>query len=290
MNEDRIRKTFAQCRAGGRAAFIAYVTAGDPDYGTSLKIVDSLVGAGVDILELGVPFADPLADGEANQLAAQRAIASGMTARKVLALSCEVRRRYPSLPLVLFTYLNPVAYSGRKYSFDSYCRLAAESGVDAVLPLDLPADAHRPAGNVAHPYKDAIFGAGLGLVTLVAPTSTPQRTALLARSATSFVYYVSREGVTGEGKNFKSDFSAKISGIRKNTDLPVVVGFGISEPAHVRAAAATGVDGVVVGSAIVRRIEALSQGRGNLSGLKKFVSELAGAAKYGKPIGRTCRK
>jgi len=272
----RIDRAFARCRGEGRAAFVAYVTAGDPDAATSLAVVEALAGAGIDLLELGVPFSDPLADGEANQLAASRALASGMTARGVLRLAQAIRARHAELPLVLFTYLNPVAY-GVGLDLAGYCREALAAGVDAILPLDLPPEeAAREAGN-GESFRRAIESAGMPLVTLAAPTTPDDRLPLLAGGATAFVYYVSREGVTGEAGGFRAEFAERITALRRHTARPVVVGFGIATPEDVRAAAATGVDGVVVGSAIVRRVEALAAGRETAAGVGRFVAGLTAA-------------
>lgn len=272
-----IKDVFKKCSSENRVAFIAYITAGDPDYKTSLKIVDALAAAKIDMLELGVPFSDPLADGEANQLAAERALKSGMTAEKVLDEAREIREKYPELPLVLFTYLNPVAYlkqPGKASEFSEFCRRAVSSGIDAILPLDLPPEESCE-------YRAAIDDAGLPVVSLVAPTSSESRIRLLAENANAFVYYVSKEGVTGEGKYFSSAFSERIAMIKKYTNLPVVVGFGVSTPEHVKAAVSTGVDGVVVGSAIVRKVEALAKGSGTLADIKNFVTDLISAVSHG---------
>jgi tryptophan synthase alpha chain len=261
---DLISKAFERCKAENRAAFVTYVTAGDPDYNTSLELVDSLVKAGIDILEFGVPFSDPLADGEANQLAAARALESGMTPWKVLDLCAEVRKKHPELPIVLFTYLNPVAYSG---DFEKFCAKAVESGVNAYLPLDMPPEE-------ASDYRDAIDRAGVKIVSLVAPTTREDRIEVLAKNSNAFIYYVCQEGVTGERTEFASGVSEKIAAIKDKTSLPVVVGFGISTPEHMKAAAATGVEGVVVGSAIVRKVEALSKKEGGIDDIYKFVKSL----------------
>jgi tryptophan synthase alpha chain len=268
-----IEKTFDECKKDRRAAFIAYIAAGDPDFDTSMKIVESLIEAGVDIIELGVPFSDPLADGEANQLAAERALASGMTSFKVLEMACEIRRNYPDFPLVLFTYMNPIAYA-ESADFADFCKKAVDSGINAILPLDLPPEEMNSESSPGVSYKDAMDNAGLSNVILIAPTTPEQRFSELAGIADAFIYYVSREGVTGEGNSFSAEFADRIAAIKNVTDLPVVVGFGISTPEHVKTAAATGVDGVVVGSAIVRRIEALSQGKETLEGIREFVSSL----------------
>jgi tryptophan synthase alpha chain len=241
-----IEKTFARCHAEGRAAFVAFLTAGDPNYADSLRIALKVARSGADILELGLPFSDPLADGETNQNAAARALAAGINSTKVLELVKALKKELPELPVVLYTYLNPVAYAG---DFGDFCRRAVASGVDAILPLDLP------------------------------PEEAKDHRAAMAESATSFIYYVSREGVTGERKEFATGVGAKIASIRKRSALPVVVGFGISTPEHVKAAAASGVDGVVVGSAIVKKVEAFSQGKSSVEEIGAFVATLSGALK-----------
>ncbi len=264
-----INETFKKCAGEKRPAFVFYVTAGDPDFKRSLQVIDEVAAGGADILELGVPFSDPLADGEANQLAACRALDSGMTALKVLELAAEVRKKHPNLPLVLFTYMNPVAYSCK---FADFCKKAAASGVNAILPLDMPPEESAD-------YKKQIDDAGLGIVSLIAPTTLEERYKALGDYAGAFIYYVSQEGVTGERKEFASGVGAKIKGIKKYSNLPVVVGFGISTPEHVRAAAASGADGIVIGSALVRKVEALAAGKGSLEEIRNFVKSLSGALK-----------
>jgi len=236
------------------------------------------VSAGVDILELGVPFSDPLADGEANQLAAERALAAGMTPLKVLDLAREIRGNHPNLPLVLFTYLNPIAYS-TEIDFEEFCFEALNAGIDAMLLLDLPPEERGTEWTNGKTYNASIKAANLPLVALIAPTTQPERVPKLLESADAFVYYVSKEGVTGEGDEFSAKFAKNIEMIKRHTHLPVVVGFGISKPEHVRAASGTGVDGVVVGSAIVRRVESLSKGKGTIEELKSFVSSMTAATK-----------
>jgi tryptophan synthase alpha chain len=141
----RINSVFEKCKKEDRKAFVAYIAAGDPDFETSLNIVDELVDAGIDILELGIPFSDPLADGEANQLASTRALDAGMTPSKVLQMACAIRKKHKELPLVLFTYINPIAYSAGK-SFATFCKEAVESEIDAILPLDLPPEEMMKSG------------------------------------------------------------------------------------------------------------------------------------------------
>jgi tryptophan synthase alpha chain len=264
MKTDRIASTFSKCRAEGRAAFVAYLTAGDPDAARFPAVVDAVVNAGADILELGMPFSDPLADGEANQLSAQRALDSGATPETVLELAAGVRKSHPDLPLVLFTYMNPVAYSG---NFSEFCRKAVSAGFDAILPLDLPPE-ESPE------FRTEFDATGLGVVSLIAPTTKPERIGLLCRHANSFIYYICQEGVTGERREFASGVREKVSRIRAEAELPIVVGFGISKPEHVRAAIESGPDGIVVGSAIVRKIEALAAGRGSVEEIGDFVRSL----------------
>ena len=269
MKKPLIEAAFERCKAQGRAAFVAYITAGDPNYDDSLAIAEKVALAGADIIEFGLPFSDPMADGETNQNSAARALASGINTDKVLQLVKELKSRLPELPIVLYTYLNPVAYAG---PFAEFCKKAVASGVDAILPLDLPPEE-------AKDHRPAIVEAGLGIVSLVAPTTPEERIETLAANATSFIYYVSQEGVTGERKEFAKGVDEKIARIRKHTKLPIVVGFGISTPAHVAQAAATGVDGVVVGSAIVKKIEAFSKGQCTSGQVADFVSSLANALK-----------
>lgn len=269
---DRIKSKFDKCKSKKRAAFVAYITAGDPDFETSVKIADALAEAGVDILELGVPFSDPLADGEANQLASERALKSGMTSLRVLDEAREIRKKHKDLPIVLFTYMNPIAYSG---DFSKFCSKAFASGVDAILPLDLPPEEDSE-------FRKVIDQSGLAVVSLIAPTTPEDRIKILAERAGAFIYYVSREGVTGEGNSFSANFAKTISDIKKHTALPVVVGFGISTPEHVKAASSTGVDGVVVGSAIVRKVEAMANGKGSLKQLRDFVKAMTASTGYSK--------
>lgn len=238
---ERIAATFAAARHANRACFVSYVCAGDPDPETSLEVCRCLVEEGTDILELGVPFSDPLADGLTNQLAAERALASGMDHDHVFAL-VESIRRFSEVPIVFYTYYNLIHARGIR----AYVERAAAAGVDALLTLDLPPE---EAGELEAACADC----GLGTVFIVAPTTPPERIRLIAGTATSFLYYVSREGVTGERDQLAGNLAEKVGGIRELTDLPVVVGFGISRQDHVREVAALA-DGAVVGSALVNCI------------------------------------
>lgn len=238
---NRIDAAFAGLKSTGRCGFVAYLTAGDPHLPATLDLVLALERAGVDVIELGVPFSDPLADGATIQAAAGRALAAGATLPKVLDLVRAIRA-HSEIPLVLFTYLNPVyTYGFREFHAD-----AANAGADGVLILDLPPD--EAAENA-----ELSAGSGLRAIRLIAPTTPPARMAHLAASAEGFVYYVSREGVTGEQATLADSIAAQVAEIRRHTALPVAVGFGISTPAQA-AEVAKNADAVVVGSAIVRRI------------------------------------
>lgn len=238
---NRIDQKFAELRHQHQAGFMAYITAGDPHLAATEALVPALAEAGVDFVELGVPFSDPLADGMANQLGAQRALAAGTTIEKVLASVRRIRLA-TEIPLILYTYLNPVFIHG----FDRFHEEAAEAGVDGILILDLPPDeidANRELAG-SHAIKS---------IRLIAPTTPPARMERIARAAEGFIYYVSREGVTGEQASVADSIEAQLFEIKKHTDLPVAVGFGISNPEQA-AQVARRADAVVVGSAIVRRM------------------------------------
>jgi tryptophan synthase alpha chain len=265
---NRIDAAFTTLRADRQKAFVAYIAAGDPDLERTGPLAFALEGVGVDILELGVPFSDPLADGTVNQEAASRALAAGTTCSGVLRSVHQWRTEGLRLPVVLYTYLNPI-YA---YGFTRFLTEAATAGVDGVLVLDLPPDeAERNAELRARP-------AGLRLIRLVAPTTPPDRVRLIAAQAEGFVYFVSREGVTGERQQVATSIEERVAVIRQATSLPVVVGFGISNPAQAREAARSA-DGVVVGSAIVRRIGELSQEADLAARVAAFVRPLVEAVK-----------
>lgn len=239
---NRIIARFAALKAAGRKGFVAYIAAGDPSLGRTIDLALALERAGVDFLELGVPFSDPLADGAVNQQAANRALEAGASVPRILEMIRELRRR-SELPLVIFTYLNPIYAFG----FERFLHEAAAAGVDGVLFLDLPPD--------EAPHHAELAGAdgGLAMIRLVAPTTPPERIAEIARTGSGFLYVVSREGVTGERTELATGLGEQAALIRAQTDLPLAIGFGISTPAQVRAAAEHA-DAVVVGSAIVKRV------------------------------------
>lgn len=239
---NRIDAAFARLRSEGKKAFVAYVAAGDPDFDRSLEVIKSLADAGADIIELGVPFSDPLADGIVNQLAADRALRSGMTTRKVLELISKFRETHQT-PIVLFTYLNPVF----TYGFEAFHRDAAAAGADGILLLDLPPD--EAAKNT-----DTARGEGLKHIVLIAPTTPPERVKMLAAQSEGFIYALSRSGVTGAHSAPSANIAAQVAAIKQHTDTPVCVGFGITSPEQAQTVAQAA-DGVVVGSAIVKHVE-----------------------------------
>jgi tryptophan synthase alpha chain len=240
---DRIATAFARAHRENRAAFVAYLCAGDPDFATSLAVCRAALEAGVDVLELGVPFSDPLADGPTNQLAAQRALAGGATCAQVLDLVREIRR-FSQVPVIFYTYYNLVFANG----IEAYVGAAKAAGVDGLLTLDLPPE---EAGELSAACRKH----GLKTVFIVAPTTPDHRLPVVCGAATGFIYYVSREGVTGVRGELAGNIPQAVARIKAHTALPVVVGFGISTRAHVHAVAHDA-DGVVVGSALVNVIKA----------------------------------
>jgi tryptophan synthase alpha chain len=240
---DRIAQAFTRVTAQNRAAFVAYLCAGDPDFATSLAACRAVLANGVDLLELGVPFSDPLADGLTNQLAAQRALATGMTSARIFELVRALRCEYPETPIIFYTYYNLVFTHG----VDAYVRAAKEAGVDGLLTLDLPPEeaSEMLAAGQTH---------GMKTVFIVAPTTPDSRIPKITAAATGFIYYVSREGVTGVRNEMAGGIPEAVARIKRHTSLPVVVGFGISQRDQVRQVARSA-DGVVVGSALVNCIK-----------------------------------
>ena len=240
---NRIDDTFARLKADGRKAFVAYVTAGDPDMDRSLEIIRGLADAGCDILELGMPFSDPLADGIVNQMAADRALKAGADTHKVLDLIRRFRETHQT-PIILYAYLNPII----SYGWDEFYADASEAGVDGILPLDLP-----PDEAALHPEMASTHG--LHSIHLIAPTTPPERVKLLAESGSGFIYALSRTGVTGAHGAPSDTIGETVARIKEHTEVPVCVGFGINTPEQAAQVAAQS-DGIIVGSAIVRQIEA----------------------------------
>jgi len=238
-----IDQVFARCADEGRAAFIPFLMAGDPDLETLPELMLALAAGGADLIELGVPFSDPIADGPVNQRAATRALAAGTTLGGILGAVAQVHDEL-GVPVVLFSYFNPIMARG----VTAFADQAASSGVDGVLCVDLPPE------EADEEYVPALVHAGLDRVFLLAPTSTTDRMRAVAEHSSGFVYYVSRTGVTGERELLTKTLPKEVKKVRKRIDLPVAVGFGISTPEQVEAVGKIA-DGVVVGSALVRIVE-----------------------------------
>jgi len=252
---------FARLRAEGRRGLIAYITAGDPSPEDTPELVWALERGGADLIELGMPFSDPIADGPVIQRATERALRQGMTLEKLLETAAEIRRR-SAVPLLLFSYLNPLM----RYGLSRLAADAAAAGIDGCLLTDLSVEE-------AGPYVGAVRARGLDTVFLAAPTSTPRRLELVARYSSGFIYLVSRTGVTGERDSVSGAVGPLVEALRKISSLPLAVGFGISQPEHV-AEIGRIADAAVVGSAFVRLIE---RNAGNASlpvMLESFTREL----------------
>ena len=240
--ENRIDACFEELRARGRCGFIAFIMAGDPSPRLTVPLVAEMERNGADIVELGVPFSDPLADGIVNQRAAERALSHGVSLGDVLGMASDIRG-FSSIPIVLFTYLNPVF----SYGFARFARDAARAGVDGVLSLDLPPEEEGA-------YRECLRDRGIRSIRLVSPMTPPGRMKLIAARAEGFIYYVSRTGVTGARTRIDRALERRVSILKRMTAIPVALGFGIGTSRQVKAAAGIA-DAVVVGSALVREIE-----------------------------------
>ncbi|MAY87670.1 MAG: tryptophan synthase subunit alpha [Pseudooceanicola sp.] len=239
----RIDAKFADLKSKGQKAFVAYVMAGDPDYDTSLEIVRGLPGAGVDVIELGLPFTDPMADGPTIQLAGQRALEGGMTLDKTLALARAFREGDTTTPIVMMGYYNPIYSRG----VPKFLEQAKEAGIDGLIIVDLPPEEDS---ELCIPAQEA----GLNFIRLATPTTDDARLPRVLQNTSGFVYYVSITGITGSAEAQADDVAPEVARIKAGTDLPVIVGFGVKTPETAKAIAGVA-DGTVVGSAIVSQIE-----------------------------------
>ena len=264
---NRLEKKFAELQKLGKKAFIAYITAGDPSLDSTVKLVREFEKQGVDCVELGVPFSDPIADGQVNQEAAMRALRNPIGIRQILDAVREIRCE-SGIPIIFFAYYNSIL----SFGLEQFVPEAKKCGLDGALILDLPPE---EAGN----YKSLMDENELATVFLVSPVTPDERLILIARYATGFIYYVSQMGVTGERDSIGESIPDMVARIRKVTDIPVAVGFGISQPEHVIEIARYA-DGVIVGSSIVRRIGEY----GEKSGFEKEVGQFVGSLT--KPLGK----
>ncbi|MEL6508188.1 MAG: tryptophan synthase subunit alpha [Pseudomonadota bacterium] len=258
----RIDAKFAELKAQGRKAFVAYVMAGDPNYETSLELVKGLPGAGVDIIELGLPFTDPMADGSTIQLAGQRALEGGMTLDKTLQIARELRKNDNTTPIVMMGYYNPIYSRG----VETFLKQAKEAGIDGLIIVDLPPEEDV---ELCIPAQKE----GLNFIRLATPTTDGKRLPTVLQNTSGFVYYVSITGITGAAEAQASDVAPEVARIKSQTDLPVIVGFGIKTPEAAESIAGVA-DGAVVGSAIVSE---LASGK-PVSEVLEFVRTLADGA------------
>ncbi|MBS88045.1 MAG: tryptophan synthase subunit alpha [Sphingobium sp.] len=260
---DRMATRFAACKAQGRAALITFVTAGDPTVAATPAILDALVAGGADIIELGMPFTDPMADGPAIELANLRSLGSGTKTAHIFAIAADFRTRHPDTPLVLMGYANPMLVRGSDW-FADQCKAA---GVDGVICVDVPPEEDAELG-------PALRSAGIHLVRLATPTTDAKRLPAVLEGASGFLYHVSVAGITGKQQAAQANIDMAVQKLKAATDLPIAVGFGVRTPEQ---AAAIGriADGVVVGSAIVDLVG--SHGDAAAPFVQQFVAALSGA-------------
>lgn len=276
----RIKQKFRELRARGEAALVPFVVAGDPDLDTTRRLVVELEARGADLIEIGVPFSDPMADGTANQRSLARGLGAGASIAAILSMISELRTQ-TGIPLILYGYYNPIFH----YGCERLCADAARAGVDALLVVDLPPEE-------AQELKRPARASGLDIIQLLAPTTPLERSRKIARSASGFLYYVSVTGVTGARTHLDSDLSAHIRELRSVTSLPIGVGFGISTPAQA-AEVARVADAVVVGSAISLLIEAHTKSGdviaavGGLVGAMKDAMRAARSSENAASVGNT---
>ena len=263
---NRIEECFAQLRRDGKKGFIVYIGAGDPNLAATRELALAFDNAGVDILELGVPFSDPLADGLVNQLAAQRGLESGTTPPKLLKTITAIRKQ-SQIPIVLYIYFNLI----HRVGMEKFIANAAKAGVDGLLVLDLPPEE-------SDNYEALMKKSGLCHIYLVAPTTPEDRMELIVKRGSGFIYYISREGVTGMQSKVASNLASQVAKIRAHTGLPIAVGFGISNPQQAKLVAQNA-DAAVVGSAVVNQIAENGKSKDLVKRVGKFVKSLADAVK-----------
>jgi tryptophan synthase alpha chain len=263
---NRLVAKFAQLQAAGQKGLVVYIGAGDPNLKATHDLALAFDRAGVAVLELGVPFSDPLADGLVNQLAAQRGLESGTTPPKLLATIADIRQQ-SQIPIVLYIYFNLI----HKVGLEKFIAECAKAGVDGLLVLDLPPEE-------SDNYEALMKKHGLCHIYLVAPTTPEDRMALIVKRGSGFIYYISREGVTGMQSSVATNLSTQIAKLRAHTDLPIAIGFGISNPDQARAVAKEG-DACVVGSAIVNQIAENGKSPELVAKVGAFVKSLADAVK-----------
>ena len=273
----RMEKRFAALKAEGRPALVTYFMGGDPDYETSLAIMKALPEAGSDVIELGMPFSDPMADGPAIQMAGHRALIGGQTLKKTLKLAADFRQTDKDTPIVLMGYYNPIYI----YGVETFLDDANAAGIDGLIVVDLPPEMDDELCIPA-------LSKGISLIRLATPTTNDKRLPKVLTNTSGFVYYVSMNGITGSALPDPSLIGAAVARIKAHTDLPVCVGFGVKTAEHARAIGAAA-DGVVVGTAIVNRIAGSLSEDGKATGktveaATSLVRELAGGVRAARPV------
>lgn len=258
----RIDNKFAELKAAKKSAFVSYIMAGDPNYDTSLAVMKGLPAAGVDIIEMGLPFTDPMADGPTIQLAAGRALDAGMTLKKTLGMAAEFRKTNDTTPIVLMGYYNPIYSMG----VDTFIANAVKAGIDGLIIVDLPPEEDTELCIPAN-------AAGMNFIRLATPTTDDRRLPKVLQNTSGFIYYVAITGITGSGSASTEKVGTEVARIKKSTDLPVCVGFGINTPDDAMGMARVA-DGAVVGSAIVSKLGAGD----SVEDILAFVAELAAGA------------
>ncbi|MCT8973291.1 tryptophan synthase subunit alpha [Microbaculum marinisediminis] len=277
MTTSRIDRRFAALHAEGRAGFVTFVMAGDPDYVTSLEIVKALPAAGADVIEIGMPFSDPMADGPAIQAAGRRALDGGQTLKKTLAMVSAFRQTDADTPIVLMGYYNPIYSYGNETFLDD----ARQAGVDGLIIVDLPPEADDELCLPAIEH-------GINFVRLATPTTDDKRLPKVLSNTSGFVYYVSITGITGTRAPDAAAVSSAVGRIKRHTDLPVAVGFGVKTPEQA-AAIAAGADAVVVGSALIEAVKGSLNADGHATNatvpaVAELVSRLAEGVRAGRPV------
>jgi tryptophan synthase alpha chain len=274
VKKNRYERTFERLRQAGEAAFVPFAVAGDPDIETSEKIFRAYIDGGADILEIGYPFSDPVADGPVNQRAGQRAIAAGLNHRTFFSLIRRLRDADDEVPFGLLCYANTVLHLGP----ERFCREAVQAGIDSLLVADLPPEESDDLSAAMQRY-------GLGRVFIVSELTPPERMRMIVDNIDSFVYVVSRLGTTGVDSTLRGSVAATLGRLKRVTKKPLVVGFGISTPDHVAAMAKAGVDGVIIGSALVSVIEANSANRKSRAALPGLLAKRVASCKAATKAG-----
>lgn len=270
--ENRIASKFNELKSKNQKALICYVVAGYPDIITSERIITSLINGGADIIEIGIPFSDPIADGSTIQDAIQNSLIAGTTPDMCLELASRIRKTFPNIPLIIMTYSNILYRKG----YIQFAKKAKESGIDGFIIPDIPIEESKE-------YLNTMQNIGMSTIFLVSPNTSEKRLKMISRICTGFLYAISVYGTTGERQSFDEYTIESIKRIKKMTaddELPLAVGFGISNPQHVKDMINAGADGVIIGSAIIKKIKELENKESLFTTLNRFISELKNSCSW----------